>query len=183
MLRENGGGGVPYKSDKEMAERRDKSSASAHVSKRKATASVAKKAAALKAATTMVAAAAAAPPAAAEPATGAGFIAGGASNIETIVVPPGTAHTEPADSLIATLFSGGEQSLSLVDSGGSALWVSNSLAPGLEELAIAAPHAPGEPMRGTLGHGGAAVMKGILKTSTTPSQPPVVLLVSTGGSI
>ena len=92
-------------------------------------------------------------------------------DIETIVVPPGTAHTEPADSLIATLFGGGEQSLSLVDSGGSALWVSSSLASGLE---LAAPHEPGEPMRGSLGRGGAAVMKGILKTSTPPSQPPIV---------
>ena len=147
-----------------MAERRDKRTA--QVNKRKATASVAKKAAALKVA---AAAAAAAPSPAPAPATGAGFVAGGARDIEMIVVPPGTAHTEPADSLIATLFGGGEQSLSLVDSGGSALWVSNSLAPGLEELTTAAPHAPGEPMRGSLGRGGGAVMKGILKTSTTPS--------------
>ena len=29
-------------------------------------------------------------------------------------------------------------------------------------------------MRGSLGRGGAAVMKGILKTSTTHSQPPIV---------
>ena len=90
------------------------------------------------------------------------------------MVPPGTAHTEPADSLIATLFGDGGQSLSLVDSGGSAQWVANSLAPGLEELTLAAPQAPGESMRGTIGRGGAAVMKGILKTSTTPSPPPVV---------
>ena len=76
-------------------------------------------------------------------------MAGGARDIETSVPPPVTAHTEPADSLIAALFGGGEQSISFVDSGGSALWVSNSLAPGLVELAIAAPHAPGEPMRGS----------------------------------
>ena len=31
-----------------------------------------------------------------------------------------------------------------------------------------------QPMRGTIGRGGAAVMKGILKNSTTPSSPPVV---------
>ena len=96
-------------------------------------------------------------------------MAGGTLDIETIVAPPGTAHTEPADSLIATLFGGGEQSLSLVDSTGSAMWVANSLAPGLEELTLATPHAPGDPMRGTIGRGGAAVMKGTLKTSTTPS--------------
>ena len=129
-----------------MSERREKRSA--QVTKRKATAAVAKKAKA------DAAAAAAAPSAAPAPATGAGFIAGGTRDIETIVAPPGTAHTEPADSLIATLFGGGEQSLSLVDSGGSALWVANSLAPGLEELTITTPQAPGEPMRGTLGRGG-----------------------------
>ena len=83
-------------------------------------------------------------------------MAGGTRDIETIVVPPGTAHTEPADSLIATLFGD-----SLVDSGGAALWVANSFAPGLEELA--------EPMRGTIGRGGAAVMRGTLKDPTTPS--------------
>ena len=96
-------------------------------------------------------------------------MAGGTRDIETIVVPPGSAHTEPADSLIATLFGDGGQSLSLVDSGGAALWVANSLAPGLEELTLAAPHAPGEPMRGTIGRGGVAVMRGTLKDSTTPS--------------
>ena len=56
------------------------------------------------------------------------------------MVPPGTAHTEPADSLIATLFGDGAQSLSLVDAGGSALWVANSLASGLEELAACPMH-------------------------------------------
>ena len=168
MLRENGGNGVPFKSDKEMAERRDKRTA--HVNKRKTAASVAKKVAAHKAAAAAAAPAPSPAPAPA-PATGTGFVAGGTSDIETIVTPPGTAHTEPADSLIATLFSGGEQSLSLVDSGGSALWVSSSLASGLEELKLAAPHAPGEPMRGSLGRGGAAAMKGTFKTSTPPSHP------------
>ena len=165
MLRENGGSGIPFKSDKEMAERRDKRQS--QVNKRKATASLARKS--CRSQSRSAAAAAAPPSPAPAPATGAGFVAGGARDTETTVVPPGTAHTEPADSLIATLFGGGEQSLSLVDSGGSALWVSNSLAPGLEELTTAAPHAPGEPMRGSLGRGGGAVMKGILKTSTTPS--------------
>ena len=162
LLRENGGPGVPFKSETEQAARREKRTD--YATRRKAKAAVAKKA------KTDAAAAAAAPVAAPAPATGAGFVAGGTHDIETIVVPPGTAHTEPADSLIATLFGDGAQSLSLVDAGGSALWVANSLASGLEELA-AAPQAPGEPMRGTIGRGGAAVMKGILKTSTTPSPP------------
>lgn len=146
LLRENGGPGVPFKSEAEQAARREKRSEQA--TKRKARAAVAKKAK-----TDAAAAAAAAPAPAPAPATGAGFIAGGARDIETIVVPPGTAHTEPADSLIATLFGDGAQSLSLADAGGSALWVASSLAPGLEEL-TAVPQAPGEPMRGTIGRGG-----------------------------
>ena len=161
MLRENGGSGVPFRSEKEMTERREKRSG--EIKKRRATAAVARKA---KAAAATAAAAPTPPPA---PPTGAAFVAGGTRDIETIVVPPGTAHTEPADSLIATLFGDGGQSLSLVDSGGAALWVANSLAPGLEELTLATPHAPGEPMRGTIGRGGAAVMRGTLKDSTTPS--------------
>ena len=72
MLRETGGNGVLFKSDKEMAERRDKRTA--HVNKRKAAASVAKKVAALKAAAA-AAAPASSPAPAPSPATGIGFVA------------------------------------------------------------------------------------------------------------
>ena len=166
LLRENGGPGVPFKSEPEQAARRERRAE--YATRRTAKAQMAKKA------KNDTAAATAAPTAAPAPATGTGFVAGGARDIETIVVPPGTAHTEPADSLIATLFGDGTQSLSLADAGGSALWVASSLASGLEELA-AVPQAPGEPIRGTIGRGGAAVMKGTLKTSITPSPPPPIV--------